>query len=218
MTKNEGNSIIPVTFNDEGKMPYTMTHLIIARNVKVAFNDYVKSLPNFYLGSIAPDAVHNRENFIYDHKKESHLYFGSDQWGIISNHNEYKNSVIRFFTLNKESVNYDFILGYCVHVLSDIYHHLTVFTPFLRELNDEMKENPRLFSQESNRLDIELALTYKGREEFWDNLRKSEAVEIPGIIYADEITKQKQDDLHMVHLLLKISVIPISLLVLTWKS
>jgi len=46
-------------------------------------------------------------------------------------------------------------------------------------------------------LDIELALTYKGREEFWDNLRKSEAVEIPGIIYADEITKQKQNILNV---------------------
>ena len=48
-----------------------------------------------------------------------------------------------------------------------------------------------MLTQEATKLDIELALTYEGKENLWENLLKSKAVDLPGIITAEEIEKQK---------------------------
>ena len=148
-------------------MPYPMTHLIIAKNIAGVFEKDIKNLPDYYSGSLAPDAVHNRTNFTYDYKKKSHLFVGMEEWGFMTNHDECTENAIAFFITNRKSKNHDFILGYCVHILSDIYNHLTVFTPFVKKYHDEIEKTPNLFTQENSKLDIELALTYKGREEFW---------------------------------------------------
>ena len=169
-------------------MPYIMTHLIIAKNASGVFGKHINSLPQYYLGSLAPDAVHNREGFIYDYKKTSHLLVGEEKWGTMTNHDECKNNVIAFFLENKQSENHDFILGYCVHILSDIYHHKTITTPLMQKYPDKLG---KLYREESTKLDIELALTYEGREDFWLNLAKANAVDLPGIIYAKEIDKQR---------------------------
>ena len=43
-------------------MAFTMTHLIISENISEIFANRIESLPQYYLGSIALDAVHNRAN------------------------------------------------------------------------------------------------------------------------------------------------------------
>ena len=71
-------------------MPYTMTHLIIADKVKNKLCKSNISLPQYYLGSIAPDAVHNRPGYISDWKKDSHLLLGDEEWGFMTNHENVK--------------------------------------------------------------------------------------------------------------------------------
>ena len=46
--------------------------------------------------------------------------------------------------------------------------------------------------QESNKVDIELALTSDDRDEFWRNLSQSSSIDLPGIIYGVEIDQQKE--------------------------
>lgn len=62
-------------------MAFTMTHLIVSKNVSEMLKNQIKSLPQFYLGTIAPDAVHNRANFCIDFKKASHLVSLEEKWG-----------------------------------------------------------------------------------------------------------------------------------------
>ena len=62
-------------------MPFTMTHLIIADNISNLFEKNIQNLPQFFLGSVAPDAVHNRANYVSDFKKDSHLCVGAEKWG-----------------------------------------------------------------------------------------------------------------------------------------
>ena len=111
-------------------MPYTMTHLIIADNVSKVFTKNIKNLPQFYLGNISPDAVHNRANYISNYKKKSHLCVGDEKWGMITNNDEWKNNVISFLNNHKNFENHDFIVGYCCHILSDIYQNIALFIPF----------------------------------------------------------------------------------------
>lgn len=53
-----------------------------------------------------------------------------------------------------------------------------------------------LHHQENNKIDIELALTYEGREEFWVHLANSTAIDLPCIVYANEIDKHKDSILN----------------------
>jgi len=174
-------------------MPFLMTHLIIAKNLSKIFPQNI-CLPQLYLGSIAPDAVHFRPNYVSDYKKASHLIVGPERWGLITNNDEWENDIIAFLDKNIGTENHDFILGYCTHILSDLYNNVNIWTPFRLKYPDEIEKGyGNLNHQEHNKIDIELALTYEGREDFWSNLIKSTSLDLPGIIYAVEIDKQKNN-------------------------
>jgi hypothetical protein len=173
-------------------MAFTMTHLIVAENVSEIFGDHALLLPQYYLGSIAPDAVHNRENYISDYKKKSHLITDDAKWGMITNNDRWRANVASFLKNHKDSEHYDFILGYCCHILTDLYNNINVWTPYrLSNSVDIESINDSIHHRENNKIDIELALTHESRSDFWLNLTKSRSIELPPIIYATEIDAQK---------------------------
>ena len=174
-------------------MAFTMTHLIISKNISEKFINQIDSLPQFYLGSIAPDAAHQRANYISDYKKSAHLITGDEVWGMITDYDGWKKNIIAFLNKNKYSEHHDFILGYCCHILGDLYNTINVWTPFRLKYADDLKEinYNNIHHQESNKLDIELALTYEGRNEFWLHLGKSKSIDLPNLINASEIDKQR---------------------------
>jgi hypothetical protein len=175
-------------------MPFQMTHLYIAKNIYQRFPETIKDVSQFYLGSVAPDAVHNRAGYISENKKASHLCVGDEGWGMITNNDEWIESVLGFLDKNKGSNNYSFILGYSCHVLSDIYNNIAVWTPFrLKYPNELSKGYGGLYHQESRKVDIELALRNRNNEDFWVHLEKAKSASVDDIIYADEIDKHKEN-------------------------
>jgi hypothetical protein len=178
-------------------MSFTMTHLIIAENISKIFANHIGSLPQFYVGSIAPDAVHNRADYISDYKKASHLIIGNEKWGMITDNDEWQNNVVAFLHKHKQSENHDFIIGYVCHILADIYNNINVWTPYGQKYNIDINNGyNNLHHIESNKIDIELALTYENRHEIWRHLENSNSVTIPNTIYAAEIDKQKENILN----------------------
>ena len=174
-------------------MAFTMTHLIISKKVSEIFPNHIKNLPQYYLGSIAPDAVHQRADYTSDYKKASHLITSDEIWGIITEYDGWKDNIIAFLNKNKHSDQRDFILGYCCHVLGDLYNTINVWNPFRLKYAKELKEinYNNIHHQECNKVDIELALTYEGRNEFWLHLSNALSIDLPKIVYATEIDKQK---------------------------
>ena len=174
-------------------MAFTMTHLIISENISKIFTNQIKNISQFYLGSIAPDAAHQRANYISDYKKASHLITGNEIWGMITDYDGWQNNIITFLNKNKYSEHHDFIMGYCCHVLGDLYNTINVWNPFRLKYADELKEinYGNIHHQECNKVDIELALTYEGRNDFWLHLSNSHGIDLPNIIYATEVEKQK---------------------------
>jgi len=173
-------------------MPFIMTHLIIAKNLSEIYADQIKDIPQFYLGSAAPDAVHNRANYKSDYKKTSHLCVGDERWGYVTNNDEWEASIIAFMNNRIKSADRDFILGYCAHTLADLYNNVHSWTPFRLKYPDEAaKGYDNLHHRESGLIDIELGLTYPGREDFRRLLRESRSVDLPDIVFTDEIDKQK---------------------------
>jgi hypothetical protein len=178
-------------------MPFQMTHLHIAKNIHQLFPETIKDLSQFYLGTIAPDAVHNRIGYISDYKKASHLCVGDECWGMLTNNDEWIESVLEFLYKNKNSANYNFILGYSCHVLSDIYNNIAVWTPFRLEYPDELtKGYGGLYHQESEKVEIELALREENKDNFWVHLEKAKSISLNNIIYAEEIEKHKENILY----------------------
>jgi len=177
-------------------MAFTMTHLIISKNISEIFKNHIESLPQFYLGSIAPDAVHNRANYISDYKKESHLITGTEKWGMITNYDRWKRNIIEFLNKRKYSEHHDFILGYCCHVLGDLYNTINVWTPFRLKYANELEKGVNIHHQENYKIEIELALTYESRNDFWLHLANSNSIDLPPIIYAAELDKQKDNILN----------------------
>lgn len=178
-------------------MPFQMTHLHIAKNIYKLFPDTIKDLSQFYLGNIAPDAVHNRAGYISDYKKASHLCVGDERWGMYTNNDEWIESVLEFLYKNKNSDNYNFILGYSCHVLSDIYNNIAVWTPFRLKYPDELtKGYGGLYHQESEKVEIELALREENKDNFWVHLEKAKSTGLNDIIFAEEIEKHKENILY----------------------
>ncbi len=175
-------------------MPFQMTHLHIAKNLHQRFPVTIKDLPQFYLGNVAPDAVHNRAGYISDYKKVSHLCVGDASWGMLTNNDEWIENVLKFLDKNKSTDNYDFILGYSCHILSDIYNNIAVWTPFRLEYPNEIaKGYGGLYHQESGKVEIELALRNDNKENFWVYLEKAKAIGLDGIIFAEEIERHKEN-------------------------
>ncbi len=174
-----------------------MTHLHIAKNLYRLFPEKIKDLPQFYLGNVAPDAVHNRAGYIPDYKKASHLCVGDEPWGMLTNNEEWTENVLAFLDKNKDSDNYIFILGYCCHILADIYNNITVWTPFRLKYPDEIKKGlGGLYHQESGKVEIELALREENREDFWVYLEKASPVGLDNIIFEEEIEKHRENILN----------------------
>ena len=179
-------------------MAFTMTHLIISYNTSGIFSDIITNLPPFYLGTIAPDAVHNRAGYVSDFKKASHLITGTEKWGMVTDNDGWKDNVISFLHKHKDTEHRDFILGYCSHILSDMYNNIKVWTPFRLKHDIELEKGyGNIHHQESYKIDTELALMYENRGMFWHNLRKSNSIDFPDIIFADEMDKQKSNILNL---------------------
>lgn len=173
-------------------MPFTMTHLIIAEKIQNRFPGLIHNLPQFYLGSIAPDAVHNRKDYCSDFKKASHLCVGEEEWGLITNHKEWEESLLQFLKRQAGTEYRDFIFGYCSHILGDLYNSLTVYIPLrLRSLEKNLTNFRETYYEECNKVDINLALSYKGSMDFWQQLKQSEGMDLKDLVLKEEMEKQK---------------------------
>jgi hypothetical protein len=178
-------------------MPFQMTHLHISKKIHQRFPETIKNLPQFYLGTVAPDAVHYRAGYVSDYKKAAHLCVGDEPWGLLTNNDEWIENVMKFLNENKNSENHDFIVGYICHILSDIYNNIAVWTPFRLSYPDEFKKGyGGLYHQESKKVDTVLGLKKENKDDFLVHLAKAEPITLNDIIYAEEIEKHKENILY----------------------
>lgn len=111
-------------------MPLPMVHLSIARQLTQLLE--IEDHEAFYIGAIAPDAIHKRDDMTRKEKNITHLDIKSH----ISRDVAFK-SVIDYYKQPTET-NRSFLLGYCVHVLTDSLWLFDVFRPFKKVLIPNM--------------------------------------------------------------------------------
>lgn len=105
-------------------MAQPMMHLLIADKIYTEKSGSIGSYGDFLLGSIAPDAVHAKENYTREMKDISHYRFDSSS--PVSHFDP-------FFYEYCTAENKDFLVGYLVHLLSDMVWYHSVRAPFKEE-------------------------------------------------------------------------------------
>ena len=92
-------------------MPNIMIHEEVANYLsdKIGINSY-----NYYLGILAPDAVNINGFAPKIERWTSHLRS--------KNYDEWYDQIIDFYNCNKDRYDRDFLLGYFIHVITDIVY------------------------------------------------------------------------------------------------
>jgi hypothetical protein len=175
-------------------MPGTITHLLIAKRI-------IETLPEgtisnkalFYAGSIAPDAVHAKENYSRADKKKSHLSTGIHDNDML-NDQSYVDKVyerIKIFIddyVNFDDEQLDLYIAYLIHLLTDISYILTVKRAYiLLKSKDDNKDDFYKDMIDDGRLN-DLKLLHKNPEllDLKEVLNDLESYSIKNIISKEE--------------------------------
>lgn len=155
-------------------MPTSLFHLNVSKKIAEKHQKY--DTPNFYIGTIAPDAV-NLNGFAEKsirwaaHKRAKNL----DEW---------KQNIIGFYNQEKNNFKEDYLLGYVVHVLTDIvadelYYQDGLYEDIVKNRTSEDKAFGFFKDQ------IQVYENSQLNEEWWkdvkEKLKSAEAYEINNI-------------------------------------
>lgn len=161
-----------------------MVHLSI---VHALMDDLPKEYDRdvIYLGSLAPDAIHMREDFIRKMKYKTHLRYGREG-----------NVIEKLLALEPEPMN-AFKLGYGIHVITDILWLYNIYYPFKERLLDRSKEERDLiYYGETDQLDFVIYNESPWQQEVFDAITRAKAPDDFQLLSKKEIEGWKQHILH----------------------
>ena len=173
-------------------MPLPMVHLAVAEKLTSALG--ITDSGSFWLGAIAPDAVHMRDDYRSDWKLASHRRESADSP---------KEVVLERaidMNCNADCADHrDFCIGYGVHVATDMIWNRTIFADFKKAyenagLPPEYQKN--VYYNDTDRLDFELFDRMPWRAQVWKALTACESVGMHDLVTADEVERWKQRTLH----------------------
>jgi hypothetical protein len=169
----------------------------IAKKVLDLNPGVIKNLPQYYLGSLAPDAVHFRADFDPTDKKVSYLCVGDERWGEISNNDAWAENIKEFLAKYAETENMDFIYGFCVHCLSDLRNNIDIWSPFKLKYYGSLLmsdygsgydgDGIKKFHEDDLDADLRLYFDSDFRDEIWEHLSKAKGVTVAGVVSEDEL-------------------------------
>jgi hypothetical protein len=178
------------------KMAYPMTHLYIAKKMLDNSLIHIDNVPQYFLGSIVPDAVEWRKT--YD-KRISHLCNDEEKWGFITDYENWSGNVLEYFEQTVKTNDRDFFTGYCFHILADINHSIKIWTPF--RIKNENKTNfneiNKICHDEEYIVDLELYQKCSDKDEILNLLKESKCMDFMDLVYKDEMEKTKNNVLNI---------------------
>lgn len=173
-------------------MAFPLTHLCAAWRVLEMHPMPKRDAAQFLLGSIAPDAIHYRKEFMGSEmssigaaKKITHLCPVSDEkWGQVTDNENWVNCVNAF--LLKSSAN-PFAAGYAVHVLTDIHNNRTIWDDFRTNHPAEAaKDYASDYYKDLRNIDAHLYQDFPATAQIMVLLSSAVPKGLPGLVTADE--------------------------------
>ena len=183
-------------------MAGTAVHLAVADLIVESLGiESFKSVPYFFCGNIAPDAIHARQNYVRELKKTVHLTTGISGGDFSDPH---KLSVFhsRLYNFSKENLNpdndnFDLYLGYVSHLICDELFNIHVRNEFVSAMKTEgITENDSEFfnrlMKDISVIDVEIIKKYPFKSNVRNMLESVWNYEISGLISADELNRSKR--------------------------
>lgn len=173
-------------------MPLPMVHLAAARLLTQTFD--IANEAVYMLGSIAPDAVHMRENFRAEWKLASHLRDTAE-----SPKELVLERAIDMICNADCAEHRDFCIGYGVHVATDMIWNRTIFADFKEAYENaglDPDERKNVYYNDTDRLDFELFDRMPWRAQVWKELTACVSVGMHDLVTAGEVERWKQRTLH----------------------
>lgn len=162
-------------------MPLPMVHLAVAVEYAKNYPSLI-NCPEFFLGSITPDAIHMRKGTNREDKGVTHLRTEEvELW---------KRNILDFHRKNKDNKDYNLLLGYSIHIFTDIIWHETLYSAFIKAYENDPHSTldmKRAYYRDTDSLDYELYKTCEWREALWELLQKVAYSSIDGLLSAEEI-------------------------------
>ena len=188
-------------------MPLPMTHLSVANRL-IEIGLQIKDESQFYLGAISPDAIHMRPNADRAAKNVTHLipegkrvieWYDTDEAECIKR-------IIEFVASNKSTTNPDFLMGYAVHILTDMYWTTWVYQKFVVEYQKSdavyqksaapPQDQQKAYYEDTDIVDYIQYTIAPWREDVWQLLQNTEYSNFLNLLSADEIKKWNERTLN----------------------
>jgi len=172
-------------------MSFPLTHLCVAYKILEKLPSPAPEL--FLLGSIAPDAVHFRvafanatQDFIGQAKKVTHLCPISDEkWGRVTDVDGWLECVKIFLRTNRKD---PLTVGYAVHVLTDIYNHISIWNNFITNYPDEAaKGYASDYYRDLRNIDLRIYREIFSDSKIEKYLQNCIPRDMPGLVSIDEL-------------------------------
>ena len=145
-----------------------MSHFYIAQNILNTVPLDIGNISQYYLGSVAPDAIHFRKNYERNQKRISHLYINLEKGNIECFTEKWKTNVINYFYENNSQDNRDFLLGYCIHIMVDIYYYQNIWKPFVMEYTGKPDiDFQKIYTDENLKIDFEIFMENNYQEKLF---------------------------------------------------
>ena len=182
-------------------MAFPLTHLCVA--YKILEQLPITDPAQFILGSIAPDAVHFRGEFldatmgnIGATKKVTHLCPISDEkWGQVTDNDGWVDCVKAFLKAHPGDA---FATGYAVHVLTDIYNNISLWREFITKHPEEAaKGYASDYYRDLRNIDLRICNEFFKGGDLRLLLSNAVPQEIPGLVKAEELARIQHNLLHV---------------------
>ena len=165
-------------------MPLPMVHLSTA--VKISTIQGLKS-PEFYLGSISPDAVHMRTGFVRDDKTRSHC-----NARVLASIDKLDSLCVMIEkSAGKER---EFLLGYLVHILTDLFWEDTILKTYGERYEADpapIQDRRMGYYNDTDQLDFAFYEIESWRPEVWRMLKHAEEFAVEEAVSKEEVAAWK---------------------------
>ena len=166
-----------------------MTHILTAEKA-LKFVPVVSDYPTYILGTIAPDAVHANSDYTVEIKEKSHILAPGLKWGKIDDWEKaelWLDSIKKYYLKNRNKYHKDFLLGYIVHLLVDIYNSMYFYTPFIKSIKGDFEKTIEKYKKESYNVNYFLYSLYSEKKDLWNVLNSGKAVTLDNVIKKEDI-------------------------------
>ncbi|PYE47790.1 zinc dependent phospholipase C family protein [Paenibacillus barcinonensis] len=184
-------------------MPLPMVHLTIAQQLADTLPERLDR-GAFYLGNIAPDAIHMREGATRDDKQHTHFDPEKENnyiWRLQKLYHGYIGECM-------DEGWTSFVKGYFMHVMTDYYWFRSVYPEFVERVQEHDKregitrtkeELSRLYYQETDQIDFTLFRTASWSIQAWFVLNEASGYELTDRLTADEILRWRDRTYSFLH-------------------